>query len=83
MIPLPAHPYDTAQVFYRCVNTEGLIVYCQNRYSLPWRYIGLTLPVRITLKINGKSYRAHRARQIGASTAGKRSKTRPNGRTSD
>ena len=58
LIPLPAHPYDTAQVFYRCVNTEGLIVYCQNRYSLPWRYIGLTLPVRITLKINGKSYRA-------------------------
>jgi transposase len=48
LIPLPAHPYDTAQVFYRCVNTEGLIVYCQNRYSVPWRYIGLTLPVRIT-----------------------------------
>ena len=37
----------------------------------------------ITLKINGKSYRAHRARQIGASTAGKQSKTRPNGRTAD
>jgi transposase len=48
LIPLPAHPYDTAQVFYRCVNTEGLIVYCQNRYSVPWRYIGLTFPVRIT-----------------------------------
>ena len=30
------------------MNTEGLIVYCQNRYSVPWRYIGLTLPVRIT-----------------------------------
>ena len=37
----------------------------------------------VTLKINGKSYRAHRARQIGACTAGKRSTTRPNGRTSD
>jgi hypothetical protein len=23
-------------------------VYCQNRYSVPWRYIGLMLPVRIT-----------------------------------
>jgi hypothetical protein len=48
LIPLPAHPYDTAQVLYRCVNTEGLVVYCQNRYSVPWRYIGATLPVRIT-----------------------------------
>jgi len=48
LIPLPAHPYDTAQVFYRCVNTEGLVAYCQNRYSVPWRYIGSTLPVRIT-----------------------------------
>jgi len=34
----------------------------------------------ITLKINGKSYRAHRARQIGAPVAVKRSKTK---RTSD
>lgn len=48
LIPLPAHPYDTAQMLYRCVNTEGLIVYCQNRYSVPWRYIGSMLPVRIT-----------------------------------
>jgi transposase len=48
LIPLPAHPYDTAQVLYRCVNTEGLVAYCQNRYSVPWRYIGSTLPVRIT-----------------------------------
>jgi hypothetical protein len=48
LIPLPAHPYDTAEVVYRCVNGEGLIVYCQNRYSVPWRYIGLMLPVRIT-----------------------------------
>jgi hypothetical protein len=37
----------------------------------------------ITLKINSKSYRAHRARQIGASAEGKRSQTRPNGRTSN
>lgn len=48
LIPLPAQAYDTAEVVYRCVNGEGLIVYCQNRYSVPWRYIGLMLPVRIT-----------------------------------
>jgi transposase len=48
LIPLPAQAYDTAEVIYRCVNGEGLIVYCQNRYSVPWRYIGLMLPVRIT-----------------------------------
>jgi transposase len=48
LIPLPDHPYDTAEVVYRCVSVEGSIVYCQNRYSVPWRYIGLTLPVRIT-----------------------------------
>ncbi len=48
LIPLPTHPYDTAEVVYRCVSVEGWIVYCQNRYSVPWRYIGLTLPVRIT-----------------------------------
>jgi len=48
LIPLPAQPYDTAEVVYRCVSGEGLIVYCQNRYSVPWRYLGLMLPVRIT-----------------------------------
>ena len=48
LVPLPAHPFDTAEVVYRCVSSEGLIAYCQNRYSVPWRYIGLTLPVRIT-----------------------------------
>jgi transposase len=48
LIPLPEHAYDTAEVVYRCVSVEGSIVYCQNRYSVPWRYIGLTLPVRIT-----------------------------------
>jgi transposase len=48
LIPLPDHAYDTAEVVYRCVSVEGCIVYCQNRYSVPWRYIGLTLPIRIT-----------------------------------
>jgi hypothetical protein len=48
LIPLPAQPFDTAEVVYRCVTTEGRITYAQNRYSVPWRCIGLTLPVRIT-----------------------------------
>jgi transposase len=48
LIPLPDQPYDTAEVVYRCVNSEGLIVYCQNYYSVPARYLGLMLPVRIT-----------------------------------
>lgn len=48
LIPLPEHAFDTAEVRYRCVNAEGVIVYCQNRYSVPWRYIGSMLPVRIT-----------------------------------
>jgi transposase len=48
LIPLPVHPYDTAEVVYRCVSVEGLVTYCQNRYSAPWRHIGLTLPLRVT-----------------------------------
>lgn len=48
LIPLPAQAYDTAEVVYRCVNGEGQIVYCQNYYSVPDRYLGLMLPVRIT-----------------------------------
>jgi hypothetical protein len=48
LIPLPAQAYDTAEVVYRCVNGEGLIVYCQNYYSVPDRYLGLMLPVRVT-----------------------------------
>lgn len=37
----------------------------------------------ITLKINGKSYRVHRARQIGPASDGGRTKTRSDGQTSD
>ena len=50
LIPLPAQPYDVSPVVYRTVNVEGLITYCQNGYSVPWRYIGSMLPVRITAK---------------------------------
>ena len=48
LIPLPAKPYDVAPVIYRTVNVEGLITYGQNGYSVPWRYIGSMVPVRLT-----------------------------------
>jgi transposase len=50
LIPLPDQPYDVSPVVYRTVNVEALITYCQNGYSVPWRYIGSMLPVRITEK---------------------------------
>ena len=37
-----------APVVYRTVNVEGLVTYRQNGYSVPWRYIGSVLPVRVT-----------------------------------
>jgi transposase len=48
LIPLPAAPYEVAPVEYRVVNVEGFVVYQQNSYSVPWRHIGLVLPVRVT-----------------------------------
>jgi hypothetical protein len=48
LIPLPEQPYDVAEVVYRSVDCEGLIAYRQNQYSVPWRYVGQVLPVRIT-----------------------------------
>jgi len=50
LLSLPAHPYDTAQVLYRTVNSEGHVLYRQNFYSVPWQRIGELLPVRITAK---------------------------------
>ena len=48
LIPLPAHPYDTAQFVYRIADVEGFVCYQQNHYSVPWRWIGQSLPLRIT-----------------------------------
>ena len=48
LLPLPAHPYDTAEVLYRAVDAEGYVVYRQNHYSVPWQRIGEFLPVRVT-----------------------------------
>ncbi|MGO9107891.1 MAG: IS21 family transposase [Thermoguttaceae bacterium] len=48
LIPLPEKPYDTAEVHYRMVNAEGMVAYRQNFYSVPWRYLGQALPLRIS-----------------------------------
>lgn len=48
LVALPATPYDTATVEYRVVNVAGEVVCRQNSYSVPWRYIGQALPLRIT-----------------------------------
>ncbi len=48
LLPLPANPYDSAEVLYRIVNVEGYVAYRQNFYSVPWERIGDPLPVRIT-----------------------------------
>ena len=50
LIPLPEHPYDTAEVLYRTVGPEWHIPYKQNFYSVSYLRIGQTLPVRITDK---------------------------------
>jgi transposase len=48
LIPLPERAYEVAEVVYRTVDVEGFISYAQNRYSVPWHYIGQVLSVRIT-----------------------------------
>jgi transposase len=48
LLPLPVQPYDTANVVYRVVDVAGFIAYQQNFYSVPWRYLGQALPVRVT-----------------------------------
>jgi hypothetical protein len=37
-----------APVEYRTVTVEGFVVWRQNQYSVPWRYLGQILPVRVT-----------------------------------
>ena len=48
LLPLPAQPYDLAQVVYRHVSAEGLLAWQGQQYSVPWRLIGRLLAVRIT-----------------------------------
>jgi hypothetical protein len=48
LLPLPAQPYDTSEVFYRNVDAEGFVVCRQNFYAVPWRLIGQAVVVRVT-----------------------------------
>lgn len=47
LLPLPANRYNPDPVVYRAVDAEGFIAWRGNSYSVPWRYIGSMLPVRI------------------------------------
>ena len=77
LVPLPAHPYDAAEVVYRSVDAEGFVVYRQNFYSVPWRLIGQSVAVRVTedeLVIHDKAFvEAARHRLFPRTTAGQRS----------
>ncbi len=50
LIPLPAQPYEVAEVVYRTVDEEGFVAYGSNRYSVPWSATrpGQLLPIKIT-----------------------------------
>ncbi|MGA2253531.1 MAG: IS21 family transposase [Thermoguttaceae bacterium] len=77
LIPLPEKPFDTAEVVYRTVNAEGMVAYRQNFYSVPWRYLGQVLPLRITeeeLIVYGQDLEVlARHRVLPRTTAGQRS----------
>jgi transposase len=46
--PLPAHPYDTAEVGYRVVSIEGFVTWEQTPYSVPFAYVLDLVIVRAT-----------------------------------
>ncbi|MCP4677850.1 MAG: IS21 family transposase [Deltaproteobacteria bacterium] len=46
--PLPAHPYDTAEVSYRVVSTAGLVACDVTPYSVPVAHILDVVVVRVT-----------------------------------
>jgi transposase len=48
LIPLPAQPFDTAEVVYRTVDAEGFVVHRTNFYATPWHLIGQPVVVRTT-----------------------------------
>jgi len=77
LIPLPAHPFDAAEVVYRSVDAEGFVVYRQNFYATPWRLIGQSVAVRVTeneLVIHDQAFvEAARHRLFPRTVAGQRS----------
>lgn len=46
LLPLPAHPYDTAEVGYRVVSEEGLVAWEDVRYSVPFAHLCDVVVVR-------------------------------------
>jgi transposase len=46
--PLPAHPYDTARVFYRVASIDGFVSFDGNRYAVPYDHVTDILPIRVT-----------------------------------
>ena len=46
--PLPAHPYDTAEVALRVCDAEGFVAFETNRYSAPSDYIADILTIKAT-----------------------------------
>lgn len=48
LLPLPAHPYDTARVVYRVCTIDGFVAWDGNRYAVPYEHITDLLPVRVT-----------------------------------
>jgi transposase len=76
LVPLPARPFDAAEVVYRTVDAEGFVVYRQNFYSAPWRLIGQSVAVRVTeaeIVIHDKAFvEAARHRLSPRAAAGQR-----------
>lgn len=48
LLPLPAHPYDTARVVYRICSIDGFVDWQGNRYAVPYDHVTDILPLRIT-----------------------------------
>jgi hypothetical protein len=48
LLPMPNLEFDTSQVVYRHVESDGTIRYENNRYSVSWQLVGELLPIRIS-----------------------------------
>lgn len=48
LLPLPAHPYDTAEVGYRVVDIYGFVVWDSVRYSVPYDHLLDIVVLRVT-----------------------------------
>jgi len=48
LLPLPAHPYDCAQVALRVCSLEGFVEFEANQYSVPYEYVVDILTLKAT-----------------------------------